>query len=1117
MNALSSSSRTAPTALDRIFPGDSELAGRMRAFDWKATEVGEPEYWPINLRVALQICLASRFPMNVWWGPKLTLFYNDAYISFLGSQKHPAVLGRSGREAWSEIWPTIGPMIETVMATGVASWSEDILMFFEREVPKEEVYVTFSFSPIYGEGPHVEGLFCACTETTAKLIGNRRSEMIRQLAVRASEHQTSEAACRKAAEILGEDPNDVPFAAIYVADRTGTQATLCATTRVIEEHGLPPGVSRGENGSPWSFGSVLRNERAEEIDLSTMSRELKAGPWPEPIRRALVLPIPGTSHVAGLLVIGASPRRPFDDSYRSFFELIAVHIGTAVAEAEAYEAERLRAAKLAELDRAKTLFFSNVSHEFRTPLTLMLGPLEDARQALTADRGADVDEHLDTVHRNALRLHRLVNALLDFAQSEEGRAQASFEPIDLAACTADLALLFRAAIERAGLQFVVRCDPLPDKVYVDREMWEKVVLNLLSNAFKFTFEGSIEVSLSAGADGVELRVKDTGIGISADELPRVFERFHRIEGVRGRTQEGSGIGLALVHDLIKMHGGSMRAESTLGAGTTFIVSLRFGSEHLPQDRIGAARTEDSTATRASIFVDEALRWLPTSTAAPLPSPSSNPSVRVLVADDNADMRDYLARILGQKWAVELAADSREALGMLRTSRFDLLVTDVMMPAVDGFALLREVRSDPCLRDLPVIVLSARAGDEARIDGLEIGADDYVVKPFSARELAARVDTLLTSRRQAAESARVKDEFIAMLGHELRNPLSPIVTAVQLLRMRGEQSRELAVIERQSNHLVRLVDDLLDISRITRGKIELRKQRLELANIVVRGVEMASPLLEQRWQRLEVDVSADELTVEGDPERLAQVVSNLLTNASKYSEPHTTIRIDAGRKGPAIELRVKDEGIGIPRGMLDRVFDMFVQQPQASDRSKGGLGLGLAIVRSLVTLHGGHVWATSPGVGKGSEFVIELPAADPGLRPAAEARPAEQLPIASRATEEGRRILVVDDNEDAVDTLAMVLSQLGYRVATARDGPSAIETARRFHPEVCLLDIGLPVMDGYELAERLRTLESSSRGMRLIAVTGYGTDADRRRSEAAGFCAHMVKPVSFDELMRIVAN
>ena len=1114
MSDLPSSSLATPTTLDKIFPGDSELARRMRAFDWKSTELGEPQHWPVNLKIALQICLASRFPMHVWWGPSLTLVYNDAFVSFLGSQKHPAVLGRSGRDAWAEVMPTIGPMIDEVIATGLASWSEDVLMFFDRQVPKEEVYVTFSFSPIYGEGHEVEGLFCAFTETTAKLIGNRRSEMIRRLAVRSSP-QTAEAACRKAVEILAEYPNDVHFAAVYLADAAGAQARLCAATGIGDDHALPVGVSPDDERSPWSLGAVLRSGLAEEIDLARVGAATRADPGPEPLRRAMVLPLRGASRIAGLLVLGASPSRPFDDAYRSFFEVTAVHIGTAIATADAHDAERIRAAKLAELDRVKTVFLSNVSHEFRTPLTLMLGPLEDAQRALARGDPAEAPGHLEIVHRNALRLLGLVNSLLDFARRAAGRAEPTFEPIDLAVLTADLAAVFRAAIERAGLAFVVRCDPLAEPVYVDREMWEKIVLNLLSNALKFTFEGTIEITLCAAGDHVELHVKDTGSGIAKDELPRIFERFHRVEGARARTQEGAGIGLALVCDFVKAHGGSIRAESTPGAGTTFTVSLRFGSDHLPMERIGAARTRAAAPTCASAFVDEALRWIRGSETH-VASAAPHTRARALVVDDDVDMRDYLARVLGRKCLVEFAAEGEDALRKLRASRFDLVVTDVTT-RVDGFELLRGIRSDASLRAVPVIVLTARAAEEARIDALQMGADDYLVKPFSARELVARVETLLTSRRQAAESNRVKDEFIAMLGHELRNPLSPIVTAVQLLRMRGEESRELAVIERQTDHLVRLVDDLMDVSRITRGKVELRNQRLELASVILRAIEMASPLFEQKRQRVDCDVPPEGLQLEGDPERLSQVVSNLLTNASKYSAPGTTIRVGANRNEERIELRVQDEGLGIPKEMLDRIFEMFVQQPQASDRSQGGLGLGLAIVRSLVTLHGGTVRATSAGLGQGSEFVVELPAVAPGKQPAAPTRPAAEDRLTTQPIGKGRRILVVDDNDDAVDTLAMIFSQLGYEIATASDGPSAIETARSFRPEVCLLDIGLPVMDGYELATHLRSLQTSPHDMRLIAVTGYGTEADRRRSEEAGFSAHVVKPVNLQQLVQLVAN
>jgi CheY-like chemotaxis protein/two-component sensor histidine kinase len=375
------------------------------------------------------------------------------------------------------------------------------------------------------------------------------------------------------------------------------------------------------------------------------------------------------------------------------------------------------------------------------------------------------------------------------------------------------------------------------------------------------------------------------------------------------------------------------------------------------------------------------------------------------------------------------------------------------------------------------------------------------------------------RRRAEEANRAKDEFLAMLGHELRNPLSPILTAVQLMKMRGHESHEVAVIERQVANLVRLVDDLLDISRITRGKVELRKQRLELAEVVVRGAEMASPLLEQRRQQLDLEVPPDGLLVDGDPDRLAQVVSNLLTNAAKYSEVGTTIHIKAERAGASASLQVRDEGVGIAPGMLNRIFDLFVQQPQSLDRSKGGLGLGLAIVRSLVELHGGHVSASSEGLGKGSEFTVELPLASPGEQRDDPPSTRRGSSTRSRPRPEPVKdhVLIVDDNVDGADSIAEFLRELGYEVATAHDGPAALSVARTFRPNICLIDIGLPVMDGYELARRLRASQELPEGARIIALTGYGREGDRRRSSEAGFDAHLVKPVSLDVLTRTVVN
>ncbi|MBR0779672.1 PAS domain S-box protein [Bradyrhizobium diazoefficiens] len=433
----------------------------------------------------------------------------------------------------------------------------------------------------------------------------------------------------------------------------------------------------------------------------------------------------------------------------------------------AYEEQRQRAEALAEIDRTKTAFFSNVSHEFRTPLTLLLGPIEDALGDREQPLGARQRERIDVVQRNALRLHKLVNTLLDFSRVEAGRIQAVYQPTDIALLTHDLASSFRSACEKAGLLLTVNAPPLAGQVFVDREMWEKIVLNLISNAFKFTFDGAIRVDIAAEGNSAVLRVTDSGTGIADSELPRIFERFHRVEGARGRTHEGTGIGLALVKELVELHKGAVSVESVLGKGSTFTVRVPFGSGHLPQDRVGAARLQASTATHAEAFVSEALRWLPDGTMAEdldrqsepiLESEESLPGARahVLLADDNADMREYLGRVLGTGYEVTATADGEEAFAAARRVHPDLILSDVMMPRLDGFGLIQRLRDDPELRNVPVIFLSARAGDEAKVEGLQSGADDYLVKPFSASELRARVAVNIDLSRARMQSARTHE-------------------------------------------------------------------------------------------------------------------------------------------------------------------------------------------------------------------------------------------------------------------------------------------------------------------------------------------------------------------------
>ncbi len=1404
--------------------GGGEMGERTRTFDWSKTSVGPVSDWPQSLKIAVRIMLDSRYAMWLGWGPDFTFFYNDAYARMTLGPKHPWALGRPAREVWSEIWQDIGPRAESVVRTGQATWDEGLLLYLQRRGHPEETYHTFSYSPLPDDAGGVGGMLCVVTEDTERTIGERRLRTLRELAARTTDEPKSTGeACQTAARTLAENPRDLPFVLIYLLDADHRCARLAGATGLPEGSPAAPASVElaGDDGagSGWPFAAVLESGRAEVVTgLEERFGLLRCEPWPEPPHQAVVVPMAkaGQPRPAGFVIAGVSPRLVFNDGYKGFIDLLAGHVATAVANARAYEEERQRAEALAELDRAKTAFFSNVSHEFRTPLTLMLGPVEDMLARSHTELSPAAKGHLEVVNRNGMRLLRLVNTLLDFSRIEAGRVRALYQPTDLAVFTADLASVFRSACERAGLRLTVDCPPLGEPVFVDRDMWEKVVLNLMSNAFKFTFEGEIAVTLRQVGRAAELRVRDTGTGIPADEMPRLFERFHRVENARGRTHEGSGIGLALVQELVKLHGGTISAESAPGQGSTFVVTVPLGSAHLPPGQIGEGRAIAPAGSGAGAFVEEALRWLPDGAAQDEqdselpPYPEALPAVyqqpgqvgaderpRVLVADDNADMRQYLVRLLAGRYQTEAVPDGEAALAAIRQRAPDLILTDVMMPRLDGFGLLRQLRSDPRTSGLPAIMLSARAGEESRVEGMEAGADDYLVKPFSARELLARVGALLqitrlrreseratrrseererhllaeaatanakfraffdqgplyagllaldgtllevnrlcleacgftkeqvigkkfwdcpwwspspeltetiragaaraaagepyrgempyfvadgsrrvvdcnmmpikdesgrvmflaltgtdvtdrkraeqelaeahkflhssidalsshiavldengvilavndawrrfadennyggrnygvgsnyveecepstgdcvdggevaaglsdvlhgradyfemeypchsptvqrwfimrvtrfkppgpvrvvvshedVTKRKKAEAAlkeadRRKDEFLATLAHELRNPLAPLRNGLQIMRLAAgdraivEEAR--AMMERQLGQMVHLVDDLLDLSRISRGKITLRTERVELARVVQQAVETSRPLIDAGGHTLTIDAEPRPIFVQADTNRLAQVISNLLNNAAKYTERGGHITLRVGRRGAEAVVSVRDTGVGIPAHMLPKVFEIFTQVDQSLEKSQGGLGIGLSLVKGLIELHGGTVEAHSDGRGTGSEFVVRLPVALTLAGPR-EGEEADEAPAAA-----ARRILVADDNRDSAASLAKLLRVMGNDTRTANDGLEALEVGAVFRPDVILLDIGMPRLNGYETARRIRQ-QPWGKNVVLVAQTGWGQDDDRRKSREAGFDLHMVKPVDPNELERLLAE
>jgi PAS domain S-box-containing protein len=753
--------------------GDGDVRALMRKCNWSATPLGPPEAWPQSLRAAVRVMLTSRFAMWMAWGPELTFLCNDAYLPTVGI-KRDWVIGSRSDKVWAEIWPDIGPRIRRVLETGEATWDEALLLYLERSGFTEETYHTFSYSPLADDAGATSGMLCVVAEVTEKVIGERQLATLRDLGARLAAASTRSEVMSSLQTCLAAEPRDLPFALAYLADRNKLAVELACVHGLDRENPTVRAIASVEATAQGWPPERARGGEAVEVDVDPAAVQgMPLQHWQKPPTRALVAPVSQAEGGApvGYFVAGLNPHRALDAGYRGFLELLTAQLAAAIARADEFERERERAEALAEIDRAKTAFFSNVSHEFRTPLTLMLGPLEDAL-AEASNLSASQRERLDAAHRNALRLLRLVNSLLDFSRIEAGRVQVSYRPTDLAALTADLASSFRSATDRAKLSLVVDTPPLSQPVYVDRDMWEKIVLNLLSNAFKFTFEGEIAVELRETEGSAQLAVRDTGTGIPAHELPKLFDRFHRVDGAQGRSFEGSGIGLALVQELVKQHGGEIATTSEVGKGTTFTISIPLGVAHLPPDRIAAGAPADVTAIRARSYVEEALRWLPaeqafealleTGDAQDEAIAATSPIERrsVLLADDNADLRSYIARLLSERgYAVTTVADGAAALAAAQSAKPDLLVTDVMMPKLDGFGLLRAVRADETLRDLPVIMLSGRAGEDAKVEGLDAGADDYLTKPFSARELLARVAgniAMSRLRREAAAAIRASE-------------------------------------------------------------------------------------------------------------------------------------------------------------------------------------------------------------------------------------------------------------------------------------------------------------------------------------------------------------------------
>jgi len=1244
----------------------------IRSMDWSDSPLGPIEEWPQSLRTAVSLCLSSTFPILIAWGPHDIQIYNDAYRPICGA-KHPQSMGEDFKICWATALPVVGDAFDRAHH-GEGTYIRDQRMFLDRYGYLEEAFMTFSFSPIRVESGEVGGVFHPISESTDKVLGARRTSCLRDLSAGLAKCLSIEEFCQGLVLRHESLSLDVPFTLFYqlegdILHRRGIAGLDAASP-------MAPATVALDIAHEWPFAQAMQSRAIVQVDdLVARFGEHVAGPYPESPTQAVILPVvaAGSDLPFGFLVAGVSARRALDAEYLDFYALLSNAVGTSITNMLVYQHEQRKAEELAEIDRAKTTFFSNISHEFRTPLTLMVGPLDDALADASEPLGPAQRTRLEVTHRNSQRLLKLVNALLDFSRIEAGRARAHFVATDLAALTADLASVFRSTIEKAGLVFDVRIEALDEPVFVDRDMWEKVIFNLLSNAFKFTFEGKIGVTLERVAGVARLAVTDTGSGIAAEELPRVFERFHRIENSQGRTYEGTGIGLALIQELVKLHHGRIGATSTPGRGSTFHVEIPFGTEHLDASEIAGrdmvAVSRDSQPGIA--FIQEAQAWLPdaqvrdvapASTQSPpvaqathvAPPGDAGAPVHILIADDNRDMREYLKRLLESYATVQACADGEAAYAAVCAAPPDLVLSDVMMPVLDGFGLLAKIKGNHATREVPVILLSARAGEEAKIEGIQAGADDYLVKPFSANELLSRIKGQVdASRRRQAERAALalseqyfrslvddstaiiwtcdqagrstylsrrwydfsgqqdgadagagwiegvhpddrqeasasllaccragrafrhvhrllhaggsyrwavvsgtplfdqagtgigfvgsvvdvhdereakrtlevladdlakinqrQNEFMVTLAHELRNPLAPIRNGLEVIKMLGsdnERQRGIhQMMERQVRHLSHLVEDLLDIARITEGKIKLQKQHVSMKEAFSDAVEISMPLIEKNQHKLIVEVPDPHLIIDADPNRITQVISNVLNNAAKYTPAGGKIEVASHVEGDTAVITVTDNGIGLSPEHIASVFSMFSQIQTEVDRAQGGLGIGLHLVKRLVDLHDGEVSVVSPGLGLGCTFSIRLP------------RVLQQAPggRSGRQVQSGRArvldILIVDDNVDSAEMLSMLMDYHGHAARIATTGRDALRLAGATAPDVVFLDIGLPDMSGYEVAAELRKIPGLQQA-RFVALTGRGAEADKLSATAAGFDHHLTKPASIERLIEILAE
>lgn len=970
--------------------GSSEMAHRVEAFDWAKTPLGAIDGWSRSLASAVTLCLRSPFPMAIYWGRDLTCIYNDAERGVLG-ELHPRALGMPARELLRDSWEAVGPQLAAVTQRAEATWAEDRPLMFDRRGKVEVSYFTYAYSAIIDDDGTVGGVLLVSHETTARVLAERRMNAMRHLAVQSLDAATVTDACTQCTRALAPS-DDVLLAVIYLLDDGDERATCAAAAAAADARAALPATV------------TLRNAADE---LATLFAELATGRTggrlvPLPLvmptladgrgnpEMAFVAPIPSETRdrPVGFLVAGVRNDLVFDQAYVDFLELAAMSAGRSIAAARSREAEQRRLAEIATFDRARSALFGNASHELRTPLALVIGHLEE----LIADPQlpAPLADGVKVARRSAQRMLRLVDALLDFSRIEAGESIGDVRLLDAGRLTADVVAMFESAARRAGLRLTSDCPPRRTWAHVDPEAWERIVSNLVSNAVRFTSHGEVTVRTWTDGEDLCLTVQDTGVGIAREEQERIFSRFWQSTASRASGRAGSGIGLALVRELVDLHGGTVEVKSRPGRGTRMTVRIpRAAHDGGGADPRGA--DADGNGRRpAALLAAEAEGWFdspgPRSGASATerhePATAGRPTDRpgLLVVEDNGDMREYLRRLLAPEFSIRFAGDEQEAHRLVTADPPSLVIGDVMMPNTDGLRLITRLRSAPGTQSLPIILLSARADAESTQHALDLGADDYIVKPFVASELVARVHATLENARRrtvvAAAQARAEERGrregeLRTLLNDLRAAQRRVVAAGDAERRRierdlhdGAQQRlmavrlELGLLEeqlRQESHTA-----VRQLAPLRREIDEALEELRELAHglypplLASDGLEAA---LTAVGRRSPIPVRVEAHGMMRAPRSIESTAYfcciEALQNAVKHAGPGARVTIKLAMRGHCLVFSVEDDGVG---------FDPRVVRP----------GQGLTNLRDRLSGMGGTAEInSSPGAGTSLSGEIPL--------------------------------------------------------------------------------------------------------------------------------------------------